>query len=510
MEVKGSMQKREKDGQAKPIMVVGTASSAGKSLLATGLCRVFMQDGYKVAPFKSQNMALNSYITRDGKEMGGAQAIQAEAAGLEPEACMNPILLKPTGEAQSQLIVMGNVQKVLGAAQYYEEKAQLRPVVEKAYNELAKRMDVVVLEGAGSPAEINLKQDDFVNMGMAEIADAPVLLVGDIDRGGVFASLYGTVELLEPEERKRIQGIVINKFRGDVELLKPGLKQLEELTGICVLGVVPYLPVVIEEEDSLTTRFDKREVSKPLRVGVVRFPRMSNFTDFAPLEQQSGVSVEYLEPRHTWEGLDALILPGSENPVDDLLWMRQNGMEARVKKMAARGTLVLGFAGGYSLLGQSLISRQSGQQTEVRGMELLPVATNLAKMEKPARKTGEIERQKGVFEGLSGIKVEGTVAPAGEKEYLAGHAPFMVLEGEKPEGMVENNVLGTDLHGFFHCGEFTRAFVKLLRQKKGLSLETEDETNYEEFKQTQYDQLADALRQALDMPQIYRIMGVER
>ena len=281
--------------RAKCIMVQGTMSGAGKSLLCAALCRVFAQDGYRVAPFKSQNMALNSFVTRDGLEMGRAQVVQAQAAGIEPDVRMNPILLKPSSDVGSQVIVNGEVRGQMKAADYFRHKKQLIPDILAAYNSLAEDVDIIVIEGAGSPAEINLKADDIVNMGLAKLVDAPVLLAGDIDRGGVFAQLYGTVELLEPEERARIQGLIINKFRGDVEILRPGLTMLEEKTRLPVLGVVPYLNVDIEDEDSLSQRLDVKNVVKPLDVAIIRLPRLSNFTDFISLEQHPLLGVRYVE-----------------------------------------------------------------------------------------------------------------------------------------------------------------------------------------------------------------------
>ena len=250
--------------KAKCIMVQGTMSGAGKSLLCAALCRIFAQDGYRVAPFKSQNMALNSFVTRDGLEMGRAQVVQAQAAGIEPDVRMNPILLKPSSDVGSQVIVNGEVRGQMSAAAYFKMKRALIPEILSAYNSLAETVDIIVIEGAGSPAEINLKADDIVNMGLARLVDAPVLLAGDIDRGGVFAQLYGTVALLEPEERARIKGLLINKFRGDVEILRPGLAMLEEKTQLPVLGVVPYLKVDIEDEDSLSTRLDAGKTVHPL------------------------------------------------------------------------------------------------------------------------------------------------------------------------------------------------------------------------------------------------------
>ena len=319
---------------AKSLMVLGTMSSAGKSFVTAGLCRIFRQDGYRTAPFKSQNMALNSYITADGMEMGRAQVMQAEAAGIAPDVRMNPILLKPTSDSGSQVIVNGEIYGTMRAQEYYTKKQELIPHILKAYHALAAENDIIVLEGAGSPAEINLKSVDIVNLGMAELSDSPAILVGDIDRGGVFASLYGTIMLLDDAERRRIRGIVINKFRGDVEILKSGLTMLEELTGIPVLGVVPYLPLELDDEDSLSERLSRREAAAEslLDVAVIRFPRISNFTDFEALEQVEGVSVRYVSRRGELGTPDMILLAGTKSTMADLRWLRQSGLEAELLK----------------------------------------------------------------------------------------------------------------------------------------------------------------------------------
>ncbi|MDR1613116.1 MAG: cobyric acid synthase, partial [Planctomycetota bacterium] len=339
---------------AKPLMIQGTASGAGKSLLVAGLCRVFRQDGFSVAPFKSQNMALNSFVTVEGLEIGRAQAAQAEAAGVEPSALMNPILLKPTGDAASQVIVNGEVVADMGAADYYRRKSEFIPAVRQAYAALAAKYDIVVIEGAGSPAEINLRENDFVNMGMAAIADAPVLLVGDIDRGGVFASLYGTLALLEPVERARVKGLIVNKFRGDVEILRPGLAQLEKLTGAPVVGVVPWLRIDIDDEDGVSDRFAGGGGGKPLDAAVIRLPRIANFTDFNALARHPAFGVRYVESARGLGRPDLVIVPGTKNTMSDLSWMRRNGLEAAVKKLAGEGVPVIGVCGGYQMLGESL------------------------------------------------------------------------------------------------------------------------------------------------------------
>ena len=339
---------------AKAIMVQGTMSNAGKSLLAAGLCRIFKQDGYKVAPFKSQNMALNSFITEEGLEMGRAQVMQAEAAGIRPSVYMNPILLKPTTDVGSQVIVNGEVLGNMKARDYFAYKKQLVPQIMEAYHRLEEEYDIIVIEGAGSPAEINLKEEDIVNMGMAKMAKAPVLLVGDIDRGGVFAQLIGTVMLLEEEEKKMVKGLIINKFRGDKTILDPGVKMLEEKAGIPVVGVAPYLQIQVEDEDSLTERFDRKAAVGVIDIAVIRLPRISNFTDFNPFESMEGVSLRYVGSVSELKNPDLIILPGTKSTMADLARMRQNGLEAAVLKAAASGKLIFGICGGYQMLGESL------------------------------------------------------------------------------------------------------------------------------------------------------------
>jgi len=320
---------------SKVIMVQGTMSNAGKSMLVAGLCRVFHQDGYRVAPFKSQNMALNSFITREGLEMGRAQVMQAEAAGIEPMVCMNPILLKPTNDVGSQVIVNGRVIGNMPAREYFQYKTKLVPHIKEAFSKLEEMADIIVVEGAGSPAEINLKSNDIVNMGLAKILDAPVLLVGDIDRGGVFAQLLGTLMLLEEDEKDRVKGLVINKFRGDKTILDPGIKMLEEKGGKSVVGVMPYMRISLDDEDSLSDRFERREKNL-INIGVIRLPRISNFTDFSVFEQIEGVSVHYLDSASKIEDMDMIIIPGSKNTISDLLWMRECGIEAAVKKFSTQ------------------------------------------------------------------------------------------------------------------------------------------------------------------------------
>ena len=418
--------------KAKCIMVQGTMSGAGKSLLCAALCRIFAQDGYRVAPFKSQNMALNSFVTRDGLEMGRAQVVQAQAAGIEPDVRMNPILLKPSSDVGSQVIVNGEVRGQMSAAAYFKMKRALIPEILSAYNSLAETVDIIVIEGAGSPAEINLKADDIVNMGLARLVDAPVLLAGDIDRGGVFAQLYGTVALLEPEERARIKGLLINKFRGDVEILRPGLAMLEEKTQLPVLGVVPYLKVDIEDEDSLSTRLNAGKTVHPLDAAILRLPHISNFTDFMPLEQHPLLGVRYVQNTRQLGTPDLIILPGTKNTVDDLLWLRQSGLEAALLKLAANGTPVLGVCGGYQMLGETLADpegTESGTVQTVRGLGLLPTRTVFTGQKHRTQDTAAVTAAPFAGAALTGYQIH-----TGRTEVQG--VPFCTLADGTPEGCV--------------------------------------------------------------------------
>ena len=491
--------------RAKRIMVQGTMSGAGKSLLCAALCRIFAQDGYRVAPFKSQNMALNSFVTRDGLEMGRAQVVQAQAAGVEPDVRMNPILLKPSSDTGSQVIVGGEVRGQMSAAAYFRMKRQLIPEILAAFDSLSEEADIVVIEGAGSPAEINLKADDIVNMGLAKLVDAPVLLAGDIDRGGVFAQLYGTVALLEPEERARIAGLVINKFRGDVDILRPGLAMLEEKTGLPVLGVVPYLHVEIEDEDSLSERLNARDAVKPLDVAVIRLPHVSNFTDFIPLEQHELLGVRYVQRARELGAPDLVILPGTKNTMEDLLWLRQSGLEAAVRRLAQAQTPVLGVCGGYQMLGQTLddpAGTESGKPMSLAGLGLLPTRTTF-----DAQKRRTQVRAVALGAPFAGARMTGYEIHNGRT--TVNGEPFCRLADGTPEGCVCPNVFGTYLHGLFDSGELTQALVKLLCVRKGISPKETRPTSMAEYRQAQFDLLADGVRKALDMGAVYRAMGMK-
>lgn len=495
---------------AKAIMIQGTMSNAGKSFLAAGLCRVFRQDGYRVAPFKSQNMALNSFITSEGLEMGRAQVMQAEAAGIEPSVRMNPVLLKPTNDTGSQVIVNGTSIGDMAAADYYRYKKKLFAPIMEAYESLAAENDILVLEGAGSPAEINLKQDDIVNMGMAKLAHAPVLLVGDIDRGGVFASLYGTMVLLEESERAMVKAMVINKFRGDVELLKPGLRMLEVRTHVPFAGVLPYLHVELDDEDSLSGQLSAKKADGLVNLAVLRFPKISNFTDFNPLARIPGVSLYYVDRPEQFDCPDLVLLPGTKNVMSDLAWMRKTGLEARVLRYAAQGGPVLGICGGYQMLGKTLRDPEHVEGGgSMDGMGLLAVDTVYSPEKARTRVQGTVLPVGGALQGFSGVPFTGYEIHMGRTTRREGVRPFAVMREqggtEKEDGAVCGNVYGTYAHGFFDA-EPASALVRLLMRQKGLDGEHLQTVDLHAFKEMQYNRLADALREHLDMKMIYRIL----
>ena len=459
---------------AKRIMIQGTMSGAGKSLLVTALCRIFAQDGYRVAPFKSQNMALNSFITPDGLELGRAQAVQAEAAGIECDVRMNPVLLKPSSDTGSQLIVNGEVRGHYAAAEYFKMKRGLIPDILAAYRSLAGENDILIIEGAGSPAEINLRDDDIVNMGLAKLVNAPVLLAGDIDRGGVFAQLYGTVALLREEERQRVKGTIINKFRGDV--------------------------VDIDDEDSLAPRLEKTGSGRALDVAVIRLPHISNFTDFAPLEEHPDINVRYVNQTDKLDRPDMLILPGTKNTMDDLSWLRQSGLAEAILALAERGTPVLGVCGGYQMLGRTLHDPLGVEKRgTLPGLGLLPVDTVFTGEKTRTRRSAVCEAAPFAGAALTGYEIHmgktGTDAP-----------PFCRFADGNTDGAVSGNVFGTYLHGLLDSGRLTDRLAQYLAARKGITVSDVPVETRAAYRDRQYDLLADAVRQSLDMKRVYEIM----
>lgn len=481
-------------------------SNAGKSLVCAGLCRVLKQDGYKVAPFKSQNMALNSCITEEGLEMGRAQVVQAEASGISPDVRMNPVLLKPVTNMGSQVIVMGEVCGNMSAADYYSYKKALIPKVKAAYDSLAAEYDVIVIEGAGSPAEINLKKDDFVNMGMAKLAEAPVLLVGDIDRGGVFAQLYGTVALLSQDEQDMIKALVINKFRGDMRLLDSGLDMLKQLTGKTVAGVVPMLDVDIEDEDSLSSRLMHSENNSMIDIAVIRLPHLSNFTDFTALEATDGVGIRYVKSVQELKTPDMIILPGTKNTMSDLRWLRSSGLESKIKKLNSEDIPVVGICGGYQMLGMS-ISDDEGTEGggKMQGMQLLPVNTKFASEKHRSRTKAHVCETSGLFASLSGAVIDGYEIHMGETVLMADAEPLLTLENGKTDGCRNGLIFGSYLHGFFDTSDCRDRIINVLAEKKNITL-AKHSFDFEAYKQQQYDILAKGIRESLDMELIYNII----
>ena len=499
-------------GRARAVMIAGTMSNAGKSLIAAGLCRIFTEDGYRTAPFKAQNMALNSYVTREGGEMGRSQAVQAAACRREPDARMNPVLLKPTTDRGSQVIVLGHPAGVMEAKEYYRHKKDCLPYVMRAYDSLAAENDIIVLEGAGSPAEINLKDNDIVNLPMAAAAGAPVILVGNIDPGGVFAQLCGTMMLLDEKERDRIGGMIINKFRGDLSILEPGLSLLEEKCGKPVLGVLPYLDVRLEPEDSLAMdeflagmrEEDGLRREDALDIAVIRLPKISNFTDFQALGIERDVRLRFVSSPAGLGRPDAVILPGTKSTIRDLTWLRESGLADGIRRAAWAGSFLFGICGGYQMLGRR-ISDPDGAETqgETEGLGYLDMETVFSS-EKIIRQTETVSR--------FGI-------PALDGRHIAGYEVHMGRPDGEPEpgetgsGSASGaGAAGTYIHGIFDSDEFRGAFLSYLYERRGTKRREdagEDRITYEAYRERQLAELAAALRRHLDIPAVYRMMGIE-
>ncbi len=491
--------------QTRFLMVQGTMSNVGKSLITAGLCRIFYRDGYRVAPFKSQNMALNSYVTKDGLEMGRAQVLQAQAACVEPDVSMNPILLKPTSNIGSQVIVNGKVLQNMDARSYFAYKKNLVPVILEAVEKLKEQSEIIVIEGAGSPAEINLKENDIVNMGMAELVDAPVLLVGDIDRGGVFAQLLGTIELLTEAERARVKGLIINRFRGDVTLLEGGIVELEKRCGMPVLGVLPYMDLSLDDEDSLAERFNKKSEGK-INVCIIKFPHISNFTDFNGLDEMEDVGIRWVKKPPELKDADLIILPGSKNTIDDLLWLKENGLAEEIRRLAGNGCPVLGICGGYQMLGRTVEDPEgveSGRNCE--GLKLLSVTTVLKKQKTRRQVRDRFEDATGIFAGLrntvySGYEIHmGETVPDGDGGLHAFSA--------KGSGYCQDNIYGTYVHGLLDESGVLGMILRSLARRKGLASDITQIRDHFARQDEELDRLADMMRLNLNMQKIYKILG---
>nr|WP_307775476.1 cobyric acid synthase [uncultured Cetobacterium sp.] len=488
----------------KNLMVVGTSSGAGKSITVTGLCRAFYKDGYTVAPFKSQNMALNSYITKSGHEMGRAQALQSMACEIDAEYYMNPILLKPTGDRRIQVILNGKSIGNMGGLEYGEFKNTLKKEILTAYGFIKDKYDVCVLEGAGSPVELNMKHDDIVNMGMAEMVDAPVILVADIDRGGVFASIYGTIELMDPEERKRVKGVIINKFRGSVEILKPGLKKIEDLTGVPILGVMPYFELDIEDEDGVTDKFKKIANKKGMiDVSVIKLKHISNFTDIDALAAHEDVNIKYVTSFHEIGDEDLIVIPGSKNTIDDLKDIKDKGIGQEIIKAARKGTPIVGICGGFQILGQKVLDPYGIESDikELPGLGLLDTETVMEKEKLTKQYSGVLKGESGILKGLGEIPVKGYEIHQG----VTSGEEIGLTNDDRLVATVKDNIIATYLHGIFDNKEFTDFLLNKIREKKGLETKISEMT-FDEYRINELDKLEKIFRENIDMDKIYEIL----
>ena len=482
------------------IMLQGTGSSVGKSILVTALCRILKQDGYSVCPYKSQNMGLNSYITIDGKEIGRAQVLQAYAAGLKPEACMNPILLKPTGDKKCQVIVNGELYADTTAMGYHELKPKFSQMLKDDFEKLEEQFDVIIMEGAGSPAEINLRDRDIVNMGMAELVDAPVVLVGDIDKGGVFASLAGTMLLLREEEKPRVKGTIINKFRGDIKLLEPGLDMLEDVINIPTLGVVPYFNLQLEDEDGAISY--NKEIKAPIDIGVIHLSNIANFTDLDALGIEEDVSVRFISNVKEFKSPDILIIPSSRNLEEDLGELQNNGLADKIKKYSESGILI-GLGSGYQMLGKSIKSKNE----DLLGLGLLDINTIIDSIKTATHIEGEF-----LYSPVEGKTISGYEVHMGESYPGENSKPFIKISakngvpGSYEEGCINDkgNVIGSYVHGIFDGPDFRQYLLNKVRTEKGLPIKTAED--YDSIREKELDRLADIVRKNIDMNQIYKII----
>ena len=491
------------------LMIVGTSSGAGKSLFVTALCRIFYKDKYKVSPFKSQNMALNSYITKDGKEMGRAQVVQAEASGLEPDVNMNPILLKPSTMNKIQIIVCGKSIGNMSGAEYNQYKKNLISVLKETYSKIENENDIVVIEGAGSPAEINIKEEDISNFAMARIANAPVILVADIDRGGVFASIYGTIMLLNEEDRKRIKGIVINKFRGNKEVLKSGFDIIENLTGVKTLGVIPYTDIDIEDEDSLSEKYKSFKLNKnsnKIKISVIKLKHISNVTDIDALSIYDDVEIQFVTERSQIGNEDLLIIPGSKNTIDDLKWLKESGIAEEIIKRARTETIIFGICGGFQILGNKVKDPYhiEGDIEELNGLGLLDLETIMENEKTLVQYKGKLSVNNGILKNLNNFEIKGYeihqgITQGNEKNLTTDDRTIFVNR---------DSIIATYLHGIFDNKNFTDVLLNEIRRRKGLE-EVNNNISYEEYKLKEFDKLEKLVRENVDIDEIYKIIGLK-
>ncbi|WDD88041.1 cobyric acid synthase [Fusobacterium nucleatum] len=491
------------------LMIVGTSSGAGKSLFVTALCRIFYKDKYKVSPFKSQNMALNSYITKDGKEMGRAQVVQAEASGLEPDVNMNPILLKPSTMNKIQIIICGKSIGNMSGVKYNQYKKNLISVLKETYSKIENENDIVVIEGAGSPAEINIKEEDISNFAMARIADAPVILVADIDRGGVFASIYGTIMLLKEEDRKRIKGIVINKFRGNKEVLKSGFDIIENLTGVKTLGVIPYTDIDIEDEDSLSEKYKSFKLNKnsnKIKISVIKLKHISNVTDIDALSIYDDVEIQFITERSQIGNEDLIIIPGSKNTIDDLKWLKESGIAEEIIKRARTETIIFGICGGFQILGNKVKDPYhiEGDIEELNGLGLLDLETIMENEKTLVQYKGKLSVNNGILKTLNNFEIKGYEIHQG---ITKGNEKNLTTD-ERTIFVNRDNIIATYLHGIFDNKDFTDTLLNEIRRRKGLE-EVNNNISYEEYKLKEFDKLEKLVRENVDIDEIYKIIGLK-
>ena len=500
-------------------MIQGTSSSVGKSVLAAAFCRIFYQEGYQVSPFKAQNMALNSFVTAAGGEMGRAQVVQAQAAGVDPDVRMNPILLKPSGPSGSQVIIMGQSQGNVTALRYHGEYQRMTwPSVQDALHSLLDEFEILVIEGAGSPAEVNLKSNDIVNMRVALEAKSPVLLVADIDRGGALASVVGTLELLEPEERELVKGIIFNKFRGELALLQPALDFIEERTGIPVVGVVPYFKIRIPDEDSvaLSESMEKPAVShsEQLDIAVIRLPYISNFTDFDALQDEEDVSVRYVTELGNLGKPDLIILPGSKNTLADLRFLHESGIGEQISKLTKDNVPLIGICGGYQMMGRTVLDplHTESELEEVSGLGILPMVTEFYPQKHTVQSTGTILSKQNFFKACTGDTVVGYEIHMGRSTPDEGQAPLFTLTSHGvsyPDGLQAGNSYGTYLHGIFDNDSLRTALLSWLWQRRGICRPVEATLSQASLRESAFNELADLVRQSVDLERVRAIMGLD-
>lgn len=502
---------------AKKIMFQGTGSSVGKSIIVAAVCRILNNHGERVAPFKSQNMSLNSFITDDGKEMGRAQVVQAECARIKPRVEMNPILLKPTSDVGSQVILNGEVFKNMEAMKYFSSKEYLIPHVKSAFKKLDEAFETIVIEGAGSPAEINLRSRDIVNMGLAEIVDTDVIIIGDVDKGGVFASLYGTFLLLSKEEQKRIKGFLINKFRGDVSLLIPGVEMLEKLIDRPCIGIIPYIDdLKVDDEDSVTERFTKKIV-RDITIGVVRLPYMSNFTDFTVFDVENDVNLEYVGDSESILCADVLVIPGSKNTIHDMKYLLDTGLSRAIYQAHRNGVPIIGICGGYQILGQWIEDLEGVESSiqKINGLGLLDVHTEMATDKTTRQALGRMIDQSPLFGGNQDV-LKGYEIHMGKTRLLSDNVkPFMLTDLNEYDGAVnmKGDVIGTYFHGIFDNDAFRHQLIQSIRIKKGISYPSNHEMcsiSFEQLKELEYDRLASHVERHLKMDKLLEIIMASR